>query len=175
MFIKLSPSNTVLPLTFEDDLNTQQEAELLAQCPTIDLTQVSSKEQVTQHLIDLFAYYFQLPTELINEQSDIVNDIERYVWARDLGVTFEDVTYGRIFCGNDNEGNLTGGIEDRGIMIATMYMTDFPDLIGIKVIDDRQNATFEAEDDEFGSYYDCNTVNELSTLVFSVCKKLNAA
>ncbi len=83
------------------------------------------------------------------------------------------MTYGRIFCGKDEEGNAVGGMEDRGIMIATMFMTDFSNLIGIKEVGSAADATIEARDDEFGSYFECVTITELADLVYSVCGKLN--
>ncbi|MDO6678431.1 MULTISPECIES: hypothetical protein [unclassified Shewanella] len=173
MFIKISPSIQCLPLTDDDDLTSEQENALLEQCPTINLHKINNKEQISQYLMRLFAYYFQISPQVINLNSNIVDDIERHVWAKELGVAFDDVTYGRLFCSQDDEGNAVGGLEDRGMMIATMYMTDFPDLVGIKEVRSAQEATFEAEDDEFGSYFDCETLDELSDLIYSVCKKLN--
>ncbi|WP_170962879.1 hypothetical protein, partial [Vibrio sp. F13] len=123
-------------------------------CPTIHLSVTTSHKQITAFLIELFAYYFELPQEKIKPDSDLADDIERMVWARELDVPFEDVTYGRIFCGKDEDGNAVGGMEDKGIMIATMFMLDFSDLVGIKEVDNAAGATFEALDDEFGSYYD---------------------
>ncbi len=172
LYLKISPTVPALPLTLEDDLTEEQERTLLATCPTIHLSATTSHQQITEFLIDLFAYYFELPKEKINAQSDLVDDIERQVWARELGVSFEDVTYGRIFCGKDEEGNAVGGMEDRGIMIATMFMTDFSSLVGIKEVSSAADATFEARDDEFSSYYDCVTVTDLADLVYSVCSTL---
>ncbi|WP_274026685.1 hypothetical protein [Vibrio parahaemolyticus] len=173
LYIKISPTSPVLPQTLEDDLTQEQERAILASCPTIYLSATTSHQQISNFLIDLFAYYFELPKEKINAKSDLVDDIERQVWARELGVSFEDVTYGRIFCSKDEEGNVAGGMEDRGIMIATMFMLDFSDLIGIKEVSNAIEATFEAQDDEFGSYYDCQTIADLADLIFTVCEKLS--
>ncbi|MEZ8882547.1 hypothetical protein AB4559_06240 [Vibrio sp. 10N.222.51.C8] len=172
MYIKISPTAPVLPQTLDDDLSEEQERLLLAKCPTIHLSATTSHGQITAFLIELFAYYFELPQDKIKPDSDLADDIERMVWARELGVSFEDVTYGRIFCGQDEDGNAVGGMEDKGIMIATMFMLDFSDLVGIKEVDDAADATFEAMDDEFGSYYDCATISDLADLIFTVCEKL---
>lgn len=172
IFIKIAPTSPVLPQTIDDDLSEEQERLLLAKCPTIHLSATTSHEQITAFLIELFAYYFELPQDKIKPDSDLADDIERMVWARELGVSFEDVTYGRIFCGQDEDGNAVGGMEDKGIMIATMFMLDFSDLVGIKEVDDVADATFEAMDDEFGSYYDCATISDLADLIFTVCEKL---
>jgi len=67
----------------------------------------------------------------------------------------------------------SGGLEDRGMMIAMFYMTDLSDLLGLHEVDNKNEATFIAEENEFGSYFDCETINELSTLIYSVCNKLN--
>lgn len=173
LYIKISPTSPVLPQTLDADLTQEKELAILATCPTIYLSATTSHQKITDFLIDLFAYYFELPKEKINAQSDLVDDIEGQVWARELGVSFGDVTYGRIFCGKDDEGNVAGGMEDRGIMIAMMFMTDFSDLVGIKEVDNAADATFEAMDDEFGSYYDCATISDLADLIYSVCVKLN--
>ncbi|WP_447079591.1 hypothetical protein [Vibrio alginolyticus] len=172
IFIKIAPTSPVLPQTLDDDLSEEQEQLLLAKCPTIHLSATTSHEQITAFLIELFAYYFELPQNKIRPDSDLADDIERMVWARELDVPFEDVTYGRIFCGQDEDGNAVGGMEDKGIMIATMFMLDFSDLVGIKEVDDAADATFEAMDDEFGSYYDCATISDLADLIFTVCEKL---
>lgn len=172
IFIKIVPTSPVLPQTLDDDLSEEQERLLLAKCPRIHLSSATSHEQITAFLIELFAYYFELPQDKIKPDSDLADDIERMVWARELGVSFEDVTYGRIFCSKDEDGNAVGGMEDKGIMIATMFMLDFSDLVGIKEVDNAADATFEAMDDEFGSYYDCATVSELADLVFTVCERL---
>lgn len=173
MYIKIIPTSPVLPQTLDDDLSEEQEKRLLEKCPRIHLSSATSHEQITTFLIELFAYYFELPQNKIKPDCDLVDDIERMVWARELGVSFEDVTYGRIFCGRDEEGNVAGGMEDRGIMIAMMFMTDFSDLVGIKEVDNAADATFEAMDDEFGSYYDCKTIADLADLIFTVCEKLS--
>lgn len=173
LYIKISPTSPVLPQTLDADLTQEQERAILATCPTIYLSATTSHQQVTDFLIDLFAYYFELPKEKINAQSDLVDDIERQVWARELGVSFEDVTYGRIFCSKDEEGNVAGGMEDRGIMISMMFMLDFSNLIGIIEVSNAIEATFEAQGDEFDSYYDCKTISDLADLIYSVCEKLN--
>ncbi|MCA0936688.1 ImmA/IrrE family metallo-endopeptidase [Vibrio alginolyticus] len=172
LYIKISPTVPMLPITLDADLTEEQEQALLATCPTIHLSATTSHQEITEFLIDLFAYYFELPKEKINAQSDLVDDIERQVWARELGVSFEEVAYGRIFCSTDEQGNAVGGMEDRGIMIATMFMMDFSALAGIKEVGSAADATFEARDDEFGSYYDCKTIANLADLIYSVCKKL---
>ncbi|MDH5918901.1 hypothetical protein [Vibrio splendidus] len=172
IFIKITPTSPVLPQTLNDDLSEGQERLLLAKCPTIHLSVTTSHKQITAFLIELFAYYFELPQNKIRPDSDLADDIERMVWARELGVSFEDVTYGQIFCGQDEDGNAVGGMEDKGIMIATMFMLDFSDLVGIKEVDNTADATFEAMDDEFGSYYDCATISDLVDLIFTVCEKL---
>lgn len=172
MYIKIVPTSPVLPQTLDDDLSEEQERQLLEKCPRIHLSSATSHEQITTFLIELFAYYFELPQVKIKPGSDLADDIERMVWARELGVSFKDVTYGRIFCGQDEDGNAVGGMEDKGIMIATMFMLDFSNLVGIKEVDNATDATFEAMDDEFDSYYDCATVTELADLIYSVCTKL---
>ncbi len=171
IYIKITPTKPVLPL-MPDDFNEQQEKEVLANCPKIDLRTVKNKESITEFLIELFSYYYDIPKNFIHPQSDIVNDIERYVWARELGVSFEGVTYGRVFCSEDDNGNAIGGIEDRGMMIAMLYMTDFSKLVGIELVDNEEQATFCAEEHEFTSYYECDTISDLSDLIYSVRLRL---
>lgn len=171
MYIRIMPTTPVLPLTPNEYPDDQHESEVLAQCPRIDLRTVNHQEEITEFLIRLFAYYFDIPASFIHPQSRIVDDIERYVWAKELGVDIENVTYGHIFCDKDSDGRVIGGIEDRGMMIAMMYLTDFSDLIGIEEVDLASIATFEADRDKFGCYYECNTIAELSTLLYSVCKE----
>lgn len=171
MYIRIIPTTPVLPLTPNEYPDNQQESGVLSQCPRIDLRTVNNQDEITEFLIRLFAYYFDIPASFIHPQSRIVDDIERFVWAKELGVDIENVTYGRIFCDKDSDGKAIGGMEDRGMMIAMMYLSDFSDLIGIKEVDLASKDTFEAERDEFGSYYDCNTVEDLSALIYSVCKK----
>ncbi|CAM4206571.1 hypothetical protein [Vibrio neonatus] len=172
MYIKIVPTSPVLPQMLDDDLSEKEERLLLTKCPTIHLSATTSHEHITTFLIELFAYYFELPQDKIKPDSDLVDDIERMVWARELGVSFENVTYGRIFCSRDEDGNAVGGMEDRGIIIAMMFMLDFSDLVGIKEVDNAVDATFEAMDDEFGNYNDCATINDLSDLIYSVCRRI---
>ena len=174
IYIKVTPTKPVLPL-MPDDFNEQQEKEVLANCPKIDLRTVKNKESITEFLIELFSYYYDIPKNLIHPKSDLVNDIERYLWARELGVSFEDVTYGRVFCGEDDNGNAIGGIEDRGMMIAILYMTDFSKLVGIELVDNEDQATFCAEEHEFASYYECDTISDLSDLIYSVRLRLTGS
>ncbi|PMH44652.1 hypothetical protein BCU68_12450 [Vibrio sp. 10N.286.49.B3] len=172
IYIKVSPTLPVLPQTLEDDLTKEQELALLTRCPKIYLSAETNLQQIIEFLIDLFSYYFELPKNMLTPESDLIDDIERQVWARELGVPYDDVTYGRIFCSKDDKGNIVGGIEDRGLMIATMFMLDFADLIGIKEVNNVSDATFEAANDEFGNYYDCNTISDLANLLYTVCMKL---
>lgn len=174
MYLKISQSKPVLPLLDDDLLTEQAEQELLAKCPAINLHQIEHQQQVTNFLIALFAYYFGLPADSISPEHSIVDDIERQVWAKELEVDFKDVTYGRLFCGTDEKGNATGGLEDKGMMIAMFYMTDLANLLGIHEVDKATEATFRAEENEFASYYDCETINDLSTLIYSVCVKLQS-
>ncbi|MCL1067229.1 hypothetical protein L2735_10460 [Shewanella olleyana] len=172
IYIKISPTSPVLPLFSEGVLTKEKELEVLSQCPRIHLSAATSYQQVTLFLIELLSYYFCIPKGNITEQSGLVDDIERLVWAKELSVSFEDVNYGRVFCGKDKEGNPVGGIEDKGMIISMMYMTDFSQLVGINVVNDVSQSTFEALDNDFGNYYECETVGELAELVYSVCKKL---
>lgn len=172
MFIKISKTTPVLPLFVDDALTEKQETQLLAKCPIIDLNFIEHKEQITHFLILLFAYYFDLSSDNINAEHSLVDDIERQIWAKELGVDVDDVTYGKLFCGKGEDGNAIGGLEDRGMILATFFMLDFADLIGLKETEEKSEATFEADDDEFGSYYDCENINELATLIFLVCEKL---
>ncbi|WP_042011565.1 hypothetical protein [Aeromonas fluvialis] len=172
MYIKIAPTSPVLPQMLDDNLSEEQERQLLSKCPKVHLSAKTSHEHITTFLIELFAYYFELPQEMIKPSSDLADDIERMVWARKLGVSFEEVTYGRIFCSKDENGNIVGGMEDKGIMIVIMFMLDFSDLVGIKVVADSAEATLETMKNEFGSYYDCATIGDLADLIYSVCKKL---
>lgn len=172
MYLRISPSKPILPLLDDEILTKQEERALLATCPSINLHKIRDQQQVTDYLISLFAYYFSLPSDNISAEQSIVDDIERQVWAKELGVDFEDVTYGKLFCNKDENGQATGGLEDRGMMIAMFYMTDLSDLLGLHEVDNKSEATFIAEENEFGSYFDCETINELSTLIYSVCNKL---
>ena len=174
MYLKISDSKPVLPLFDDEQLTAQQEATLIAKCPRINLHSIEYKQQINDFLISLFAYYFSLPEASITAEQSIVDDIERRIWAKELGVDAQDLSYGRIFCSTDEHGNTTGGLEDRGLIIAFFYMTELPDLLGLHVVDNKDEATFAADEDEFGSYYDCDTINALSTLIFSVCEKLQS-
>ena len=172
MFVNVSLSTQVLSIFYDETLSSDEQNDLIAKCPTIDLHTVRHKGQILDYLISLFAYYFQIPQHLIHGNSDMVDDLERHVWARELDVSFENVTYGRLLCSKDDDGNIIGGLEDRGMIIGMMYMMDFAQMIGIKIVEDPMEATFEAAQDDFGSYYDCGTIDDLTNLIFSVCEKL---
>ncbi|PKG38931.1 hypothetical protein [Psychromonas sp. Urea-02u-13] len=171
MLIKLTSSTPDLPFAEDDLLNEEQVQALLAQCPTINLKAVQNKQQITQFLVELFTYYFGLNTNNISPENCLVDNIERQIWAKELDVAFEDVTYAKVFCSKDEEGKTTGGLEDRGMILTTFFMFDFADLIGLHIVNNEEEATLKIDENEFKSYYDCKNINELSTLLFSVCKE----
>jgi len=168
MYIKVQRSTPILPFD-HDDLNEQQESEFLEKCPIIDLRLVSDQSEVETFLIDLFAYYFQLPKANISADADLLDNIERQVWAKELDVPYDDVTYGRIFCGKNEHGELVGGMSDKGIIMATLFMFDFGDAVGINTSDvSNDDNTFDVGADDFANYSDCANIKELSQLLFSV-------
>ncbi|CAM3166304.1 hypothetical protein [Vibrio rarus] len=173
LYIKIAPTSPLLPLMNVDALTPEQETELLEKCPIIHLSGSTTRQQISHFLVDLFAYYFEVPKEKFNEQSCLVDHIERLAWAKELGVSFEDVTYGRILCSQDDDGNVTGGLEDRGMLLGMMFaLGEFSKLIGINLVDSAADATFIAGENEFGSYYDCHTIDGLTDLIYSVCQRL---
>lgn len=175
VYIKISPSTPALPYFLEDDLTKEQEQALLSTCPQIHLSSTTTYEQVSSFIIELFAYYYQIPLERITLKSDLADDVERLIWAKELEVPFEGVTYARIFCGVDKDGNPTGGIEDKGLIIAMFFLSELSQLVGIEIVENPSDSTFTVMDGELGSYYDCVTVEDLVDLIYSVCEKLKAS
>lgn len=168
MYIKVQRSTPILPFD-HDDLTEQQESEFLNSCPVIDLRLVFNQDEVETFLIDLFAYYFQLPKANISADADLLDDIERQVWAKELDVPYDDVTYGRIFCGKDESGQLVGGMSDKGIIMAALFLFDFGDAVGVDALDAcNDDNTFDVGDDDFANYSDCKNIKELAELLFSV-------
>ena len=131
IYVKVEPSIPILPFNDADELSPAEEAKQLAESPIIDLKLTSSRSEIIVHLRALIAHYFQLPFKLVTPEADLVDEVERHVWARELGVDFEDVSYGRIFSSEDNTGNLVGGISDRGLLMSCFMMMDLVHGVGV--------------------------------------------
>lgn len=185
MFLKINKTEQMLPFYGVALRTDAEEALLLKKCPTMTPLRITSKKQVTDFLCNIFAWYFALPLKHVLPEMDLVNVIERHVWANEMGTSFDDVSYGRIFCGKDENNNTTGGIEDKGIIMWTFLQCDLPLLVGIHnlnkkteekaILDSKINHDFilEVGDDEFEDFDECENIEQLSTLIFSICEKIN--
>ncbi|WP_461534750.1 hypothetical protein [Spongorhabdus nitratireducens] len=172
MYIKVEKSVPIQPFNDQDNLKPAEMARLLSESPTIDLRNVTSQAEVVSYLQSLIAHYFQIPAELVTPEADLIDDIERHIWARELDVPFEEVDYGRILCGKDEEGNPTGGLSDRGLLMSVFMVMDLANGVGVSTVDNEAEATIEAEEDEFGSFFDCRTINELANILEAVRVRL---
>lgn len=174
MYISVTHSKPVLPFT-ADDLTERDEQALLAASPFIDLRALPSEQEIFVFLQALFAHYFQIPAETITHESRLLEDIEKAVWSKELAVPVEEVTYERIFCGKDAQGNAVGGLSDKGLIMTTLFMFDFPTAIGIHEVENAREAVFETSEGEFNGYAECQTVRDLLVLIWQVVNKLQCA
>ena len=113
-----------------------------------------------------------ISVELVTPDADLVDEIERHVWAKELEVPFEKVEYGKILCGTDENGKPTGGLSDRGLLMSFFMMMDLRDGIGICTVEEKGEATFEAEEGEFGNFSDCKTISDMADILEAVRVRL---
>ena len=52
-------------------------------------------------------------------------------------------------------------------------MLELSDAVGISTVEAPASATFAVGDNEFGSFSDCKTIDELATLIFAVKRRLD--
>ncbi|MRI33804.1 hypothetical protein EOPP23_12490 [Endozoicomonas sp. OPT23] len=174
MYVRVTPSIPILPFNDKDDLSPEEERRLMAKTPFIDFRQVLSRSEIVAHLQALIAHYFQLPIKLVTPEADLVDEIERHIWARELEVNFEEVEYGKILCGRDDNGELTGGLSDRGLLMGFFMAMDFADGVGVCVVYDEDSGTFPVAEGDYGNYADCKNINELADILEAVRLKLMA-
>lgn len=102
------------------------------QCPTIEFGIKQSRNQISSYVKKLIEFFFDISEQIITEQAHLVDDIERFYWAKELDVAVKDVTYGKLFCSPNACGELTGGISDRGLAMYLFLSFDLPDAVGIE-------------------------------------------
>ena len=173
MHILVTKSSPVLPFS-ADNLTARDEQKILANSPVIDLRMQPTEQEVFSFIQALFSYYFQISKEIITRQSSLLDDIEKAAWARELEIPVEEVTYGRILCSKDQQGNMVGGLSDKGLLMTSLFMFDLSSALGIHKVADASKATFEVRQDEFKSYADCHTVQDLVDLIGQVIEKLES-
>ena len=72
----------------------------------------------------------------------------------------------------DEQGNPTGGLSDRGLLVSFFMVLEFANASGVSTVQDKSDATFEAGENDFGSYFDCRSINELADILEGVRVRL---
>ncbi|MBM7073502.1 hypothetical protein JQC92_15920 [Shewanella sp. 202IG2-18] len=170
--MNIKESTPIFPFVEDlDELSVNAQLELIKQCPSINLKQPQTRKSVLEFVRALFVYYFQIPAMDFELSSDLLEDVEKQVWAKELEVPEDEVTHGRLFTHVDSEGNHTGGVSDKGMLLMSLFMFDIADVTGIHVVDESDDYTFCAKESEFKSYYECKTVAELVDIIYRVSIK----
>ncbi|CAM4449865.1 hypothetical protein [Vibrio agarivorans] len=166
-YLKVSRPRPCVPYIGYDGLDLTDE-ELQQKCPLIRFTQVTDVKRLETYLIDFFAFYYNIDASLLTRESGLVDDVERYVWAQELDLPFEEVTYGRIGCGQDDDGNVVGGISDRGLIMFMFLQFDLESLFGIRAVKEPSKANLVVEPEEVpGHLCDCETIADLAAFMFA--------
>ncbi|WP_163931448.1 hypothetical protein [Paraferrimonas sp. SM1919] len=135
--------------------------------PKFDLRTAESFEAILQSVIDLSAYYFQLPADIVKADTNFF-DLERHSFALLDGCSFEDVKYNRIGCSIDEKGNAIGGIEDRGLMLYAMFNCDAEELYGISLVTTKAEASVRVKRGVLPNFSDCDTPYDLAKLFLRI-------
>ncbi|WP_163931450.1 hypothetical protein [Paraferrimonas sp. SM1919] len=166
MYIKLEPNQVMYPETlFLWDHVTTDTVE--DHYPAFDLRKAESFAEVQQSVINLVAYYFQLPHKLVTLDANLV-DLERHCFAKDSGCSYDDVSYGRIFCSVDADGNTSGGMSDQGLMVYMMLEWCHQEMFGVSVTKDANEASLQIEEGEVGYFVDCETPGQIAELLWKL-------
>ncbi|MDN2483430.1 hypothetical protein [Vibrio agarivorans] len=166
-YLKVSRPRPCVPYIGYDYLDLTDD-ELKQRCPLIRFTQVTDVKQLEEYLIEFFAFNYHIDANLLTRESSLVDDVERHVWAQELDMPFEEVTYGRIGCGKDDDGNVVGGISDRGLVMFMFFQFDLESLFGIRTVKEPRKANLVVNPEEDpGSLLDCETIADLAAFMFA--------
>lgn len=127
-------------------------------CPTLNIQNGTTSDKLLDHMLNFTYWYFEFSDGEINAESDFLDVIERKAYARNDGVSVDEVEYGRI--GVDSNGE--GGIPDRGFIIAWSFLPDLFETLGIP------------DDSKLSGYmelYGAANIKELSEVMYKILQK----
>lgn len=140
----------------------QKELEAMAaNCPVLDMRQPLTRTQILMHVQAYFCHTFDAPELVVTESSNVIEDLERFYYAKVEGISQDDVEY----------KSFIGALSDRGLVGYLAICYELPDTMGF-------DATTLVEPD-FDSYFavEIKDTNDWETVgdFINSCMAINQA